>query len=148
MAVIPEAAQAKAEEAKQARDTNQRTVLGPGSITGNLTADPELRYTSQGRAVCRLRVAHTPRVQDPKSHEWKDGAAQFFDVTAWGKLGEHCAEYLAKGQRIVADGQWESRAWEDQDGNTQEAIGLVARDLGPSMLFKGARVVEASKGGA
>jgi len=147
MAVIPEAAQAKAQEAKQARDNQERTALGPGSITGNLTQDPILRYTQQGRAVCALRLAYTPRQQNAKTGDWEDGKAQFFDVTAWGRLGEHCAEHLSKGDRVIADGQWESRAWEDREGNTQETIGLVARDLGPSMLFQGARVLKGEKGG-
>ena len=80
-------------KAKPAKDTNTRTALGMGSLAGNLTADPELRYTSTGRAVCKMRIAYTPRQQNPETNNWVDGPAQFFDVTAWGKLGEHCAEH-------------------------------------------------------
>lgn len=145
MAVLPKEAE-QAEQAPAQQETkNERRDLGPGSLSGNLTADPELRYTPTGRAVCKLRIAFTPRTQNPDTGEWKDGRTQFFDVTAWGQLAENCAEHLAKGQRIVADGQWESRAWEDKEGNTQETIGLVARDLGPSMLFAGARVIKSQR---
>lgn len=145
MAVIPkEAEQAQAEQ-PEVEPKQERKDLGGGSLAGNLTADPELRYTPSGRAVCRMRVAVTPRIKDDKSGQWKDGQAQFFDVTAWGQLGENCAEHLARGQRIVADGQWESRTWEGKDGTVQESIGLVARDLGPSMLFVGARVIKAER---
>lgn len=115
--------------------------LGRGSLAGNLTYDPELRYTQNGRAVTKLRVATTERKQNSRTGEWEDGPREFFDVTCWGMLGENCCEHLLRGDRIVAEGEWESRSWEDKDGNVQEAIQLVARDVGPSLLFRGARPV-------
>lgn len=145
MAVIPAQAQEQAATEAPPRAEKERKDLGPGSLAGNLTADPALRYTPNGRAVASLRVAVTPRVKDAKSGQWKDGPAQFFDVTAWGQLAENCVQYLAKGHRIVADGQWESRSWEDTEGVIQERVGLVARDLGPSMLFHGAQLVKAER---
>lgn len=148
MAVIPDAAKQAQQAQQPAKPKSDRTELGPGSLAGNLTADPVLRYTESGRAVAQLRVAVTERVQDPKTGDWKDGQPQFFDVTAWGQLAEHCAEHLARGTRIVAEGQWESRSWTDKDENVQEAIGLVARDLGPSMLFNGAQVIRRERRGS
>lgn len=114
---------------------------GPGSLAGNLTKDPELHYTSSGRPVSNLRVASSERVRDDKTGEWKDGTTVYFDVTCWGNLAENVCEHLAKGDRIVAEGRWRSNTWEDNDGVTQERIILNARDLGPSMMFRGARPV-------
>jgi single-strand DNA-binding protein len=145
MAVLPKEAQ-EAQEAQQPdKPQAERKKLGPGSLAGNLTADPTLRYTQSGRPVTTLRVAVTPRKQNAKTGEWEDGQPQFFDVSAWGQLAEHCAEHLSRGQRIVAEGEWESRSWEGNDGTTQESVALIARDLGPSMLFLGARVVKTER---
>jgi single-strand DNA-binding protein len=88
-----------------------------------------------------MRVAVTPRVFNTRKNQWEDGPAVFHDVTAWGRLGENCAEYLAKGMLIVAEGRWESRSWEDKDGVIQETVYLVADSLGPSMKWQGARLV-------
>lgn len=145
MAVLPKEAEQQTPAQPDPEPRRERKDLGPGSLAGNLTADPELRYTPSGRAVARLRVAVTERKQNQKTQEWEDGPTRFFDVTAWGQLAEHAVEHLARGNRIVAEGQWESRSWEDDKGIVQEAIGLVARDLGPSMLFKGARIIEAER---
>lgn len=113
---------------------------GPGSLAGNLTRDVEVRYTDSGRAVANLGVACSERVRDPKTQEWQDGPVAFYEVQAWGQLAEHCGEYLNKGDRIVAEGRWTSLTWRDKDGNLQERIVLTARDLGPSMIFRGARL--------
>lgn len=107
-------------------------------MAGNLTRDPELRYTGNGTPVSNLRVAASERVKDPKTGEWKDGPTAFFDVQCWGRLAENVCENLARGDRIVAEGRWVSNTWE-KDGETQERIVLRARDLGPSMIFRGAR---------
>lgn len=114
---------------------------GPGSVAGNLTKDPELRYTSTGRAVSNLRIAASERVRDAKTGEWKDGPAVFYDVQAWGNLAENVCEYLQRGDRIVAEGRWAVSRWEDKEGEIQERVYLSARDLGPSMIFRGARPV-------
>lgn len=125
-----------------------REALGDGHISGNLTADPELRYTPTGRAVCRLRVAYTPRVLDPDGGKWTDGATEFYNLDAWGTQGENAAEYLQRGDRIVACGQWQRRTYEDADGNSRSVIEMQVRDLGPSLLFRGARVVRSQRPGA
>jgi single-strand DNA-binding protein len=146
MAVIPNQAQQQQATPEPERPKPERKHLGPGSLAGNITRDPELRYTPNGTAVSTLRIAVSERIKDPTSGEWKDAPAKFFDVICWAQLAEHCAEHLAKGQRIVAEGQWESRSWAGEDGQVHEQIELVAADLGPSMRFRGARV-EPKKGG-
>ena len=123
------------------RETDTKdTDRGPGSLAGNLTADPELRYTGSGRAVASLRVACSERMKNPESGKWEDGPVSFFTVSAWGQLGEHCVEVLQRGDRIVAEGRWTSQTWEDKEGTKQERIVLTARDCGPSMQFKLARI--------
>lgn len=137
-----------ADEQPATPSSSPREALGDGHISGNLTADPELRYTPTGRAVCRLRVAYTPRVLDPDSGKWADGATEFYNLDAWGQQGEHAAEYLQRGDRIVACGQWQRRTYEDADGNSRSVIEMQVRDLGPSLLFRGARIVRAQRPGA
>lgn len=134
-----EAAAAAGTPATREKDTND-TDRGPGSIAGNLTADPELRYTGSGRPVASLRIACSERVKNQESGKWEDGPVSFYTVTAWGNLGEHCVETLQRGDRIVAEGRWTSQVWEDKDGVKQERIVLTARDCGPSLQFKLARI--------
>lgn len=113
---------------------------GPGSVAGNLTKDPDLRYTNSGVAVTNLRVAVSERVRNERTGQWEDAPTVFYDVQCWGQLAENVCEYLAKGYRIVAEGRWSSNTWEDKEGNIQERVYLRARDLGPSMIFQGATV--------
>lgn len=119
---------------------------GPGSIAGNLTRDPELRYTDSGRAVSNLGLAFSERVKDKATGEWKDGETSFFELQCWGNLAENACNFLQKGDRVVAEGRWTSLTWQDKEGNTQEKIVLTARDLGPSMMFRGATVERKPKG--
>lgn len=140
-----------AEQAAQRRTTpapHKDDDRGPGSVAGNLTKDPELRYTGNGTPVSNLRVASSERVQDAKTGQWQDGPTTFFDVQCWGRLAENVVGYLERGARIVAEGRWVSNTWEDKDGNVQERIVLRARDLGPSMAFRGARLEPKSNGGS
>jgi single-strand DNA-binding protein len=127
---------------------NPRESLGDGHVSGNLTADPELRYTPTGRAVCRLRVAYTPRVLDPDTGKWGDGETEFYSLDAWGQQGENCAENLQRGDRIVVCGQWQRRTYEDSDGNARSVIEMQVRDIGPSLLFRQARVIRSQRSGA
>lgn len=132
-------AAAQAAKKREASNGNGHDDRGPGSLAGNLTRDVELRYTESGRAVTNLGVACSERVKDAKTQQWVDGETAFFEVQAWGRLAENCAEFLNKGDRIVAEGRWTSLTWRDKDDNIQERIVLTARDLGPSMMFRGAR---------
>jgi|HubBroStandDraft_3_1064219.scaffolds.fasta_scaffold130669_3 single-strand DNA-binding protein len=92
-------------------------------LTGNLTADPELRSTASGTAVCNLRVACNTRRKD--GDEWVD-KPNYFDVTVWGGQGESAARYLAKGRPVAIDGRLEWREWEAQDGSKRQAIEIIA----------------------
>lgn len=118
---------------------------GPGSVAGNLCADPELRYTGSGRPVASLRIASSERVMNEETKKWEDGPVSFYTVTAWGHLGEHLVECMQRGDRLVAEGRWTSQTWEDRDGQTQERIVLTARDAGPSLQFKLARIDRAPR---
>src|SRR5271167_5098952 len=109
-------------------------------ITGNLTADPELRSTPSGTSVCNLRIACNTRRKD--GEEWVD-KPNFFNVTVWGGQGENVARYLAKGRPVAIDGRLEWREWEAQDGNKRQAVDVIA----DSVQFLGSRDDAASSGG-
>ena len=94
-------------------------------ITGNLTADPELRSLSSGTSVCKLRVACNTRRKDNSTGQWVD-KPNFFDVTVWGAQGENCARYLTKGRPVAVDGRLEWREFEDRDGHKRQAIDIIA----------------------
>jgi single-strand DNA-binding protein len=94
-------------------------------ITGNLTADPELRSLPSGTSLCKLRVACNTRRKDNSTNEWVD-KPNFFDVTVWGAQGENCARYLSKGRPVAIDGRLEWREWESQEGQKRQAIDIVA----------------------
>lgn len=121
--------------------------LGAGSLAGNLTKDPEMRWTPSGIPVCTLRVATAERVKDTRTGEWHEGPTEYFTVECWRMLAENATEHLRKGHRIIAEGEWKSATWTDKEGTPQERVFLAARELGPSMLFAGARVLERSKEG-
>jgi len=103
------------------------------TITGNLTADPELRFTTAGQAAASFTIASTPRYRDTASGEWKDGETWFVRCTAWRDLGTNIAECLAKGTAVVATGRLRSRSWEADDGAKRTAVEMTVDDLGPSL---------------
>ena len=103
-------------------------------ITGNLTADPELRSLPSGTALCKLRVACNTRRKDNSTNEWVD-KPNYFDVTVWGAQGENCARYLAKGRPIALDGRLEWREFQTQDGQRRQAVDIIA----DSVQFLGGR---------
>lgn len=108
----------------------------PGSLAGNLTYDPELRFTASGRAVANLQVAVNDRVQNPETGQWEDQEPEFFKLNVWGQQAEHIAECCQRGDRIVAVGYFQDRTWEDKEGNERISIEFTAQDIGPSCLFK------------
>lgn len=108
----------------------------PGSLAGNLTYDPELRFTGSGRPVVTLQVAVNDRVQNPETGLWEDQEAEFFRVNVWGQQAEHIAEACQRGDRIVAVGYFQDREWEDKEGETRVTTEFTAQDIGPSCLFK------------
>jgi single-strand DNA-binding protein len=94
-------------------------------ITGNLTADPELRSLPSGTSVCKLRVAVNTRRKDGASGEWQD-KPNYFDVTVWGAQGENSARYLSKGRGVAIDGRLEWREWTSQEGQKRQSVEIVA----------------------
>jgi single-strand DNA-binding protein len=103
-------------------------------MTGNLTADPELRSLPSGMSVCSLRVACNTRRKDQSSGEWVD-KPNYFNITVWGAQGENAARYLSKGRSVAIDGRLEWREWESQDGTKRQAIDVIA----DSVQFLGSR---------
>lgn len=107
-------------------------------IVGNLTDDPELRYTPSGAAVANFRVAVNRRTRD-ESGQWKDGETSFFRVNAWRSLAENVAESLTRGSRVVVVGRLRSRSWETQEGETRSAVEIEADEIGPSLRWATAK---------
>jgi single-strand DNA-binding protein len=113
------------------------------TITGNLTDDPELAYTPNGAAVANFRLAVTPRVRD--GNGWKDGETSFFRITAWRDLAEHLADSLAKGDRVIVQGQLRMRSWETPEGDKRSVVEVTAEEAGPSLRWATAKPQRAAK---
>ena len=115
-------------------------------IVGNLTDDPELRYTPNGAAVVKFRVAVNRRYQD-QSGQWKDGETSYFTVNAWRTLAENSAESLTRGSRVVVVGRLQTRSWETQEGDKRTVTEIEADELGPSLRWATAKVEKQSRQG-
>jgi single-strand DNA-binding protein len=111
------------------------------TITGNLTADPELRYTGTGRPVASFTIASTPRYQ--QDGQWTDGETWPVRCSAWGDTAENLAASLSKGNAVVATGRLRARSWEADDGTKRTAVELTVDDLGPSLRRAVAKVTKA-----
>jgi single-strand DNA-binding protein len=111
-------------------------------MTGNLTADPELRSLPSGMSVCSLRIACNTRRKNGSTGEWED-KPNYFNVTVWGAQGENAARYLSKGRPVAIDGRLEWREWEAQDGTKRQATDIIA----DSVQFLGSREEASSAGG-
>ena len=109
------------------------------TIVGNLTDDPELRYTANGAAVANFRVAYSTRIRDAAGN-WTDGDTSFFTVNCWRALAENAAETLTRGTRVVVTGRLKQRSWENQEGEKRTVIEIEADDLGPSLKWATASV--------
>ncbi|MQA12832.1 MAG: single-stranded DNA-binding protein [Pseudonocardiaceae bacterium] len=112
------------------------------TIVGNLTADPELRYTSTGTAVANFTVASTPRTFDRDSGQWTDGEVLFLRCTAWRHLAEHGAESLIRGARVIVQGRLRQRSFESREGEQRTVIELDADEIGPSLRYATAAVTK------
>lgn len=117
------------------------------TLTGNLTADPELRFTPQGKPCASLQVAANKRVKQPDG-SWGDGPTSYYRCTAWGQLAEHVAESLARGARVIIQGRLEIREYETRDGQRRVAAEIQADDIGPSLRFATAHPERAPRQGA
>ena len=117
------------------------------TVVGNLTADPELRYTQGGLAVANFTIASTPRTFDRQANDWKDGDALFLRASCWREFAEHVAGSLTKGSRVIATGRLKQRNYDDRDGNKRTAIELEIDEIGPSLRYATAAVTRASSAG-
>ncbi|MBA3691203.1 MAG: single-stranded DNA-binding protein [Actinobacteria bacterium] len=116
------------------------------TLVGNLTDDPELRYTPNGAAVCKFRIAVNRRMPDGNGG-WKDGEASYFSVNCWRGLAENVAETLTRGTRVVVAGRLQYRAWENQDGDKRSAVEIEADEVGPSLKWATARIERTPRSG-
>ncbi|MBN6776971.1 single-stranded DNA-binding protein [Pseudoclavibacter alba] len=116
------------------------------TVVGNLTADPELRYTHNGLAVANFTIASTPRVFDRQSNEWKDGEALFLRASVWREFAEHVASSLQKGSRVIAQGKLKQRSFETKEGEKRTSIELDIDEIGPSLRYATAQVTRSSGG--
>jgi single-strand DNA-binding protein len=114
------------------------------SITGNLTRDPEIRYTRDGQATTTLGVAVNRRWQQRDSKEWEESTS-FFDVVCWRELAENVALSMTKGMRVVVTGRLEQRSWENEDGDRRFKVEIVAEEIGPSLRFATADVMKVER---
>jgi single-strand DNA-binding protein len=119
----------------------------PITIVGNLTADPELRFTPSGAAVANFTVASTPRTFDRQANEWKDGDTLFLRCSIWREAAENVAESLHRGTRVVVTGRLVQRSWESPEGEKRTVVEMQADEVGPSLKYATAQVTKAQRGG-
>ncbi|WP_433574860.1 single-stranded DNA-binding protein [Nocardia brasiliensis] len=110
------------------------------TVSGNLVAAPELRFTAAGTPVANFTVASTPRYFDRQSNDWKDGEALFMRCNAWRVLAENLAQSLARGSRVIVTGRLKQRNYETRDGEKRSIVELDVDDVGPSMMFATAKL--------
>lgn len=117
------------------------------TVIGNLTADPELRFTPSGSAVANFTIASTPRTFDRQSNEWKDGEALFLRSSVWREQAENVAETLTKGMRVIAQGNLRMRSYDDKEGNKRTVTELEIEEVAPSLKFASAKVTRTQRSG-
>lgn len=118
------------------------------TVIGNLTADPELRFTPSGAAVANFTVASTPRTFDRQSGEWKDGEALFLRCNIWRQAAENTAESLTRGMRVIVSGRLRQRSFETREGEKRTVMEMEVDEVGPSLRYATAKVNKASRQGA
>lgn len=117
------------------------------TIVGNLTADPELRTTSAGAQVASFTIASTPRSWNRSTNQFEDGQALFMRCSAWRDLATHCAQSLAKGMRVIAQGRLQQRSYQANDGSNRTVVELQVDEIGPSLRYATAQVQKMQSGG-
>ena len=115
-------------------------------IVGNLTRDPELRYTPNGAALVKFGVAVSRRFKDDATGQWKDAETSFFDVTAWRSLAENVAESLTQGTRVVVVGRLRTNSWETPEGEKRSVVEIEAEEIGPSLKWATAKPEKQGRG--
>ena len=116
------------------------------TLVGNLTADPELRFTPSGAAVASFTVASTPRTFDRQTNEWKDGDAMFINCSVWRQAAENVAESLQKGMRVIVQGRLKSRSYETREGEKRTVFEIDVDEIGPALKYATAKVTRSSAG--
>jgi single-strand DNA-binding protein len=119
----------------------------PITLIGNLTADPELRFTPSGAAVANFTVASTPRTFDRQTNEWRDGDAMFLNCAVWRQAAENVAESLQKGMRVIVSGRLKSRSYETREGEKRTVFEVDVDEIGPALRYATAKVTRTSSGG-
>jgi single-strand DNA-binding protein len=117
------------------------------TVIGNLTDDPELRFTPSGAAVAKFRVASTPRVMDRQSGEWKDGEPLFLSCSVWRQAAENVAESLQRGARVIVSGRLRQRSYETREGEKRTVYELEVDEIGPSLRYATAKVQKMARSG-
>ena len=118
------------------------------TVVGNLTADPEIRTIGSGAAVASFTIASTPRTWNRNSNQFEDGQALFLRCSAWRDMAEHCAQSLAKGMRVIAQGRLTQHSWEDEQHQRRTSMELQVDEIGPSLRYATAQVAKAQRGTA
>ena len=117
------------------------------TVVGNLTGDPELRFTPSGAAVANFTIASTPRTFDRQSNEWKDGDTLFMRCSIWREAAENVAESLTKGMRVIASGRLVQRSYDTREGEKRTVVELQVDEVGPSLRYASAKVTRAQRSG-
>jgi single-strand DNA-binding protein len=116
------------------------------TLIGNLVDDPELRFTPNGQAVAKFRIASTPRFMDKATNEWKDGESLFLTCNVWRQAAENCAESLQRGMRVIVSGRLKQRSYETKEGEKRTVFEVEVDEVGPSLRNATAKVVKAARG--
>ena len=116
------------------------------TLVGNITRDPELRFTNTGQANVTFGLAVNRRWQNRQTQEWEE-ATSFFDVVCWREMAENVSETLSRGARVIVNGRLEQRSWETQDGDKRSKVEVVADDIGPSLRWASAQVTKNERRG-
>jgi single-strand DNA-binding protein len=119
----------------------------PITVVGNLTADPELRFTPSGAAVANFTVASTPRNFDRQTNEWKDGEALFLNCSVWRQAAENAAESLVRGMRVIVQGNLKARSYETREGEKRTVFEIDVQEVGPSLKYATAKVQKTTRAG-
>jgi single-strand DNA-binding protein len=117
------------------------------TVVGNLTGDPELRFTPSGAAVANFTVASTPRAFDRQTNEWKDQETLFMRCSVWREAAENIAESLVRGNRVVVTGRLKSRSYETKEGEKRTVVELEVDEVGPSLKYATAKVNRTQRSG-
>ena len=119
----------------------------PITVVGNITGDPELRFTPSGAAVANFTVASTPRTFDKQTNEWKDGEAMFLNCSVWRQAAENVAESLVKGSRVIVSGRLKARSYETREGEKRTVFEIDVDEVGPSLKYATAKVTRTQRSG-